>query len=184
MHSNEPLVAGPIEIRESVKSALYSLRYFSGHYAAPRQIRPAALEIRLLESVEEALACCLPYEAIACLANNDEDLAEYGIAIGDVVENTSLARERDCSSDSIALGRHPDGHAFYCIAKQGPRSRKIYITDLDNFDGSERLYDLPDWLSEHVERRQEFTGEDYPDVRDWAPSPKDLAEFSITLLDS
>lgn len=171
-------------VRDSVKSALYSLRYFSAFYEAPMELPPAALEISLVTSVEEALGCCLPYEAIACLANNDGDLAEYGMAIGDIVENTAFAHARGCSQDSIALGRHPDNHAFYCIAKQGLRSRNVYITDVDNFDGSERSLDLGDWLSSHVERRQDFTADDHPEVLHWMPSEDEIATFSIILLDS
>lgn len=181
---NEPLVAGPIEIRDSVKSALYSLRHFMAYYDAPNQTQPASIEISLIESVEEALACSLPYEAIACLANNDGYLDEYGISIRDVVENTASAHSRGQSADSIAFGRHPDDHAFYCISKRGPRSRSVHIVDVDNFDGSRTSYDLAEWLSEHVERRQQFTADDYPEVRGWAPSPDDLAAFSIILLDS
>ena len=178
----EPLIAGPIDIRDSVKSPLYSLRHIMAYHDAENPPKPASIEISLIQSVEEALVCSLPFEAIACFANNDGYLEEYGISLRAVAENTAAAHANGLSTDSIALGRHPDDHAFYCISKHGPRSRSVQVVDLDNLDGSGATHDLADWLCVHVERRQEFTAYDYPEVRGWVPSANELAAFSFTLL--
>lgn len=185
---NEPLEAGPLPIRESVKAPLFVLRHFEqldlATLSPPRELRPATLEIELVRAVEDALNCCLPYEILACLANADGDLAEEGFRIGKLQEYTEYARERGCSRDSIAVGRHPDSHAFYCIPKRGNRSRPVLIIELDNFDGSERSYDLAGWLSEMVERRQDFLIDDFPQLQGWAPAAGELSEFCPALISS
>lgn len=188
MTAHSDLVAGPLAIRDSVKTALFSLRYFEqlscDNMSPPYQLKPATLDIELIAQVESAFSCDLPFEILACLANGDGELDEYGFDLGRIAENTELARQRGCSQDSIAVGCHPDMHAFYCISTQGKRDRAVQIIDLDNFDGSQRWFDLAEWLSEHVERRHFFCVEDDPQLEGWTPEPNQIAEFQPALVDS
>jgi len=179
---NESLEEGPISLRDSVKAALFSLRHFERYYLAPNRLPEPTLEIDCIGAVERALDCCLPFEALALLANHDSTLCEYGIDLGEIVDNTLAARKNGCSNQSIALGRHPDNHAFYCIGKNGKRSRTIGITEIDNFDGGSMYYDLPSWLNTHVERRHEFALDDFPELASWSLSEQQLADFTLSLV--
>ena len=179
------LQTGPLEIRNSVKTALYALRCFAelslAEMTPPQTLRPASLEISLVRDVESALDCTLPDEVLACLANNDGFLDEYGFDLGMIVDNTELARSQGLDHDSIAVGAHPDGHAYYCVRRQGQRKRSVFLSEVSNFGGGSAGYDLAEWLAEHVERQQEFAEEDYPDFT--GPDPTLQANFAPSLVD-
>jgi hypothetical protein len=165
---------------------LYSLRHFTqvslDALNPPRTLPAAELDMSLLVSVEEALKCSLPDEILACLANGDDELSEYGFAIGQVTDHTQLAGRRGCPKDLVAVGCHPDSHAFFCVSRNRPRNRPVQIADLDNFDGNMNWYDLGEWLAGKVEGRQEFLSEQYPVLAGWVPAPSDLSAFAPSLV--
>jgi hypothetical protein len=99
---------------------LYSLRHFTqlslNPLNPPRTLPAAELDVSLVTSVEEALRCSLPDEILACLANGDDELTEFGFVLGQVADHTRLARKRGCPQDLVAVGCHPDFHAFFCVS--------------------------------------------------------------------
>jgi len=180
-----PPAPGPLQLRDSVRAALYSLRHLTqvtlDTLTPPRTLSPAELDQSRVVDVENALRCSLPDEILACLANGDDELHEFGFVLGQVADHTRLARKRGCPKDLVAVGCHPDFHAFYCISQDGPRDRGVQIADLDNFDGSLNWYDLSKWLSDQVEGRQMFLAEQYTALAGWKPSAAELAAFTPLL---
>ena len=148
----------------------------------PRTLSPAEVDLSLVIDVEQALRCNLPDEILACLANRDDVLNEYGFVLGDIADHTRDARKRGCSKDQVAVGRHPDSHAFYCVSRDRPRHRPVQLADFGNFDGSEIWYDLGDWLAEKAEGRQQFLAERYPVLAGWKPSPAEVLAFTPKLI--
>src|SRR4051812_8572110 len=102
-----PPEPGLLHLRESVRRALLAL--------AGEGAPDARLEVGLVEDVERALRCELPDEVLACFANGDDTLREWGFNLGEVADHTAWARELGCRSDLIAVGRHPDSQVLYCI---------------------------------------------------------------------
>src|SRR5262245_41775271 len=183
---NDPLQSGPLRLRESVRASLFALRYLTQvslkDLSTPRQMPAAELDLNLVEQVEQALNCRLPFEVIACLANGDDQLREFGFVLGQVVDHTRLARKRGCSRDLIAVGCHPDFHAFYCVTREGSRDRAVQLGDLDNFDRSLNWYDLGDWLTQKLDGRQQFLAEQYLELVNWVPTPIEIADFKPALV--
>ena len=181
----EPPVPGPLRLRDSVRSALYSLRHFTqvglDTLTPPRRLPVAQLGVSPVAAVEEALGCSLPDEILACLANGDDELHEFGFVLGQVADHTRLARKRGCPKDLVAVGCHPDFHAFFCVSRSGPRGRAVQIADLDNFDGSLNWYDLAEWLSGKAKGRREFLAERYTPLAEWKASEAELSAFSPSL---
>jgi hypothetical protein len=181
----EPPLPGPLRLRDSVRTALLVLRHLTqvtlDSRAPPRRIPPAEVELSLVVDVEKALRCTFPDEILACLANGDDELIEYGFVLGDVVDHTRLARSRRCPKDLVAVGCHPDQHAFYCVSRDRPRDRPVQFVDYDNFDGSTNWYDLGEWLSDKAAGRQMFLAEQYPQLAGWKPSPAEVSGFAPTL---
>jgi len=181
----EPPVPGPLRLRDSVRRALYCLRRFTqvglDTLSPPRRLQAAELDVSLVVAVEESLQCSLPDEILACLANGDDVLNEFAFMLGQVADHTRLARKRGCPKDLVAIGCHPDSHAFYCVCRSGPRDRGVQIADLDNFDGSLNWHDLGDWLSGKALGRQEFLASQYTALAEWQPAAAELSAFAPSL---
>jgi hypothetical protein len=177
----------PLRLRDSVRTALYSLRHITqvslDSLTPPRKLRAAELDVSLVVTVEEALRCTLPDEILACLANCDDVLHEFGFVLGQVADHTRLARKRGCSKELVAVGCHPDSHAFFCVSRDGLRSRGVQIADLDNFDASLNWHDLGEWLAGKVEGRQAFLSEQHMALAGWEPSPTELSTFAPSLVE-
>ncbi len=136
-HPPEP---GPLHLRESVRRPLLVL---AGNDAAD-----ARLGVALVEDVERALRCELPDEVLACFANGDGTLPEWGFRLSEVADQTAWARELGCSSDLIAIGRHRDSHALYCIARRGDRRRSVGLTEFEVESQDTNWRNLGEWLTE------------------------------------
>lgn len=130
---------GPLILRESVRRPLLAL---VGDGAAN-----AWLNVALVEDVERALRCELPDEVLACFANGDGTLPEWGFRLGEVADHTAWAQELGCGSDLIAVGRHPDSHALYCIKRRGDRRRSVGLTEFELEAQATNWYDLGAWLA-------------------------------------
>src|SRR5262245_55586876 len=182
----EPPQPGPLRLRDSVRSWLLLLRHMTqvtlDSRTPPRKLPPAELDLSLVVDVEQALRCSLPDEALACLANGDDELIEYGFVLGQVVDHTQMAWQRRCPKDLVAFGCHPDLHAFYCVSRERQRHRPVQMADFDNFDGSVNWYDLGDWLADKAAGRQQFLAEQYPSLAGWKPSPEEVLAFTPTLV--
>lgn len=112
------------------------------------ELREAALEIARVEDVERAVRCQLPDEILACFANGDTKLPEWGFDLGAVVDHTAYARELGCRANLVAVGRHPDSHALYCVERRGDRRRAVGLVEFE-IEGSDFLWrDLGEWLAE------------------------------------
>ncbi len=184
----EPPLPGPLRLRDSVRAALFSLRHFTdvclSDMTPPRHLRAPELDVQLVEDVERALKCRLPDEILACLANDDFELSEYGFVLGQVVDNAQMARAHRCPKDLVAVGQRPDSDTFYCVSRSRLRERSVQLADLDILDGSVDWYDLGTWLSNVVERRQESLAEHYSTQAGWKPSPAELANFKPCLIEA
>jgi hypothetical protein len=182
----EPLQPGPLSLRDSVRKSLYSLRHFTHvsfeSLSPPREVAPAILNLALVEQVERALKCQLPFEILACLANHDDELLDQGFSLGQVADHTRKARKRGCPKDLIAVGCQPDSHAYYCVSRDGPRNRAVQLADRDNFDGAVNWYDLGDWLSDLAEGRRLFLAEQYDSLADWKPAKDQYLQFAPLLV--
>jgi hypothetical protein len=132
---------GPLHLRESVRRPLLAL------LGADRP--EARLEVARVEAVERALRCELPNEILACFANGDPTLPEWGFDLGRVADHTTLARELGCRASLIAVGECPDGHILYCIERRGERQRPVGLVELDTEEnGGVGWCDLGSWLAE------------------------------------
>src|SRR5271170_3825329 len=79
---------------------------------------PLAVDVETLvvAEVEAALECRFPDDVLALFGSNADGLREdHGIDLTQVVENTRHAHERGCPKNLVAIGRQPDGLAFYCV---------------------------------------------------------------------
>jgi hypothetical protein len=94
----EPPQSGPLRLRELVRASTFALRHLTqvtlDTLSPPRQVRAAQLDLELVKDVERALKCRLPDEILACLANGDDELQEFGFVLGQVADHTTLARQR------------------------------------------------------------------------------------------
>jgi hypothetical protein len=137
-----PPEPGPLHLRESVRRPLLAL---AGEGAAD-----ARLDVALVEDVERALRCELPDEVLACFANGDGTLPEWGFRLGEVADHTARARELGCRSDLIAVGRHPDSHVLYCVGRRGDRRRAVGLTEFEVETQDTNWRDLGAWLAERA----------------------------------
>jgi hypothetical protein len=176
---------GALRIRDSVRRSLFALRYYT-QLCLPALSRwaagPPALEIGRVAEVERTLGCRLPDEILACLANGDETLNEFGLTLDQVADHTRRAHQRGCPAELIAVGRHPEGHAIYCITRDGPRERHVRLFLRDDYDGGLSRCDLAGWLVNRVAARREVVVRDRPALVDWAPPPDDVADFVPALV--
>jgi hypothetical protein len=109
------------------------------------------LEIALVEQVERALRCELPDEVLACFANGDDTLPEWGFTLDLVADHTAWARQLGCRSDWIAVGQDPDGATLYCIERRGDRRRAVGLIKVETeASGETQRCDLGDWLTEQA----------------------------------
>jgi hypothetical protein len=132
---------GPLRLRESVRRALLML---SEDLAGQPE-----LAVSLIEEVERALRCQLPDEILACFANGDATLPEWGFNLGAVADNTARARELGCPRDLVVVGEHPNGHTLYCVERFGDRKRGVGLIEIDTeANGDTGWRDLGDWLNE------------------------------------
>jgi hypothetical protein len=138
-----PPKAGPLQLREPVQRALLAL-------AGDRP--PAAeLEAGLVEQVERGLRCELPDEILACFANDDDTLPEWGFDLGAVADHTARARELGCRREWIAVGLHPNGDVLYCIERRGDRRRAVGLIEVEaEVNGDTSWRDLGEWLAERA----------------------------------
>lgn len=137
-----PPEPGPLHLRESVRRPLLAI--LRGADAGE-----ARLEVALVEAVERALRCQLPDEVLACFANGDDTLPEWGFALGAVADHTAEARELGCPREWVAVGRHPDCHALYCVERLGDRRRAVRLVEFETEgNGDTHWRDLGDWLAE------------------------------------
>jgi hypothetical protein len=131
-------------MRESVRCPLLAL---AGD--APPEAR---LEVARVEDVERALRCELPDEILACFANGDSTLPDWGFNLAAVCNHTALARELGCRSNMVAVGQNPCGHILYCIERRGERRRAVGLLEFHVEENGELGWrDLGDWLAELAE---------------------------------
>jgi hypothetical protein len=135
-----PPEPGPLHLRESVRRPLLAL---AGDGAAD-----ARLDVALVEDVERALRCELPDELLACFANGDGKLQEWGFRLGEVANHTAWARQLGCRPNLIAVGRDPDSHVLYCVGRRGDRLRAVGLTEFEVEGQDTQWRDLAEWLVE------------------------------------
>ncbi len=124
-----PPKPGPLHLRESVRRPLLAL---AG--GTPQEAR---LEVGRVEDVERALRCELPDEILACFANGDGVLPEWGFTLAAVGDHTAQAREWGCPTNLVAVGEAPDGHCLYGIERRGDRRRAVGLVAFDPEENGE-----------------------------------------------
>jgi hypothetical protein len=138
-----PPEPGPLQVRESVRRPLLAL--VGGNAAEAR------LEVARVEEVERALRCEFPDEILACFANGDGTLPEWGFDLAAVADHTALARQSGCRADLVAVGQNPDGQVFYCLERRGDRRRAVGLVEFDTEEnGGLGWRDLGAWLAERA----------------------------------
>lgn len=136
-----PPELGPLQLRESVRRPLLAL--------AGDNPPEARLELGRIEEVERALRCELPDEILACFANGDATLREWGFDLGAVVDHTALARELECRASVIGVGEDPNGGTLYCVERRGDRHRAVGLLEVSVEENGEVGWrDLGSWLAE------------------------------------
>jgi hypothetical protein len=136
-----PSEPGALCLRESVRRPLLAL---AGSNAPQPQ-----LEVARVEDVERALWCELPDEILACFANGDDTLPEWGFDLAAVFDHTARARELGCRADLVAVGQNPNGHIWYCVERRGDRQRAVGLVEFDaEENGAVGWHDLGVWLAE------------------------------------
>jgi hypothetical protein len=136
-----PPQPGPLHLRESVRRPLLAL--------AGEDAPAARLEVARVEEVERALRCELPDEILACFANRDDTLSEWGFDLAAVADHTALARELGCRADLVAVGQSSDGRLLYCVQRRGDRRRAVGLLEFDTEEnGDVGWHDLGAWLAE------------------------------------
>jgi hypothetical protein len=136
-----PPEPGPLHLRESVRRPLLAL--------AGGDPPEARLEVVRVEAVERALRCELPDEILACFANGDGTLPEWGFDLAAVADHTAAAIELGCPADLVAVGRDPDGRVLYCVERRGDRWRAVGLFEIDTEEsGTVGWRDLGAWLAE------------------------------------
>jgi hypothetical protein len=137
-HPPEP---GPLRLRECVRRPLLAL--------AGTGVPDACLAVGLVEDVERTLRCELPDEVLACFANGDDTLAEWGFRLGEVADHTSRARGLGCRSDLIAVAQNPNCDTLFCVERRGLRQRAVRLVELElEANGELAWHDLGAWLAE------------------------------------
>ncbi|MEM9074574.1 MAG: hypothetical protein AAGE52_39130, partial [Myxococcota bacterium] len=108
------------------------------------------VELASVRDVEAALSCELHPDVLALVAVAGTVNSEYIGSLEDVEPLTEDARRhpKAIAPNRVAIGSHPDRHAWYLVTANGKGSR---IIERDNFDGSEVRYPLVDWLDRHVD---------------------------------
>ena len=124
------------------------------------QLRPGEapeLEAERVSAVEAALGCVFADDVLAVMATDVDELREQSlIDLARVVRWTQEARRRGCPDDLVAIGRHPDGIAFYCVNSRATEDEPVGLHDFDNLDHHVSVQPLADWLGSHVEARRDF----------------------------
>jgi hypothetical protein len=150
-----PPQPGPLNLRDSVRLPLLVL--------AGGEAPEAHLEISRVEGVERVLLCELPDEILACFANGDSTLQEWGFDLGEVADHTAQAREVGCRANLIAVGRDPGGHILYCVERKGDRHRAVSLIVVDTEENGDIGYrDLGAWLAERARLEDETRPEAPP----------------------
>jgi hypothetical protein len=134
-----PPEPGPLHLRESVRRPLLAL--LDGPAGEAR------LEVALVEQVERALRCQLPDEVLACFANGDQTLPEWGFQLGSVVDLTVWARELGCPRDFIVIAQDPGELSLFCIERLGDRKRAVGLIEFETESSDTYSHDLGAWLA-------------------------------------
>ena len=156
----------PLDVSGDVRRALAALRQLDGVDNGD-----AGLDLGRVLAVEHDLGCHLPDDVLAILAAKSDQLTEHGADLAVLVPNTRAARKRGWSRNYVAIGRQPDGHAYYCIDATDRGSTTIY--DCDNLNGNTVTpQPLAGWLNEFVERQRDFLMEGTLEQRKRAEASK------------
>lgn len=167
---------------EQVSKALVTLRILEED-----PMPPAALHARDVEAVEKELGCILPDDILGAFAANSDDLLENAeLDLSQIVQLTQDAQGRGCAKDRIAIGRQPDGQAFYCIERRTTwTDQPVKLYEFDNLDQSESGQPFASWLMDRVEQCRGFLSEGDEEEQKRAeldPSKKQLGSFRPIVL--
>lgn len=183
----EPPSAGPLQLRSLVRTHLFGLSHLMdvslASLSPPRKLPPAELDIALVIDVERDLKCSLPDEVLACFANRDDVLTEWGFCLENIAEHTEFARRHGCGKDSIAIGCQPDSMSVICISRNRPRVRAVQIEEIDVQDRSSKWHDLGEWLAQRFESRREFLTEEHSELASWTADPLEVEGWSPMLVE-
>ncbi len=166
-----------LEVDDGIRAALVTLRLLEADPLPPKD-----LSAREVESVEQEYGCVLPDPILAAFAANTDELGEQAeMDLPDVVAHTQEAYGRGCPRDLIAVGRQPDGLAYYCIERRADwDGHPVVLRIFDSQDHSISVHPLAAWLDERVEACRESLQEGDADDRARAelePTDTQLARF-------
>jgi hypothetical protein len=178
MAKDPPRGARPLALSDAVKRAVVALHLVDGIPLT------AEIDASLVESVEVATGCRFADDVLVLLVSRSDGLEENGgLALARVVENTRQARARGCPADLVAIGRHPDGLAYYCVERN---PGEVVIHEFDNRSRTvERETSLADWLEAILEDRREFLSEGDDEQRACStkqPTEAEVAAFTPRLV--
>ena len=167
---------------EQVCKALVTLRILEED-----PMPPAALHARDVTAVEKELDCLLPDDILGAFAANSDELVENAeLDLSQVVQHTQDAQGRGCAKDRIAIGRQPDGQAFYCIERRTTwTDQPVKLYEFDKLDQSESAQPFAGWLMDRVEQCRELLSEGDEEEQKRAeiePTKKQLGSFQPIVL--
>lgn len=165
-----------------VRRALVTLRLLE---ADP--LPPVGLPGRAVEALEVELRGVLPDDVLAAFAANTDELGEQAeMDLSEVLDHTRDVHSRGCAKDLIAVGRHPDGLAFYCIERRTNwEDHPVVLRIFDALDRSTSLQAFGEWLMERVDGCREALQEgDDEDRRraDLEPTQVQIDRFQPRIL--
>jgi plasmid stabilization system protein ParE len=153
----------PIDVSDPVRTMLRHLRAIEGTELPPE------LSEQAVRDVEAALDCHLHDDVLAAMAAQTDQLGDLlDMALDKLVAHTRAARTRGASGDWIAIGRHPDGHAYYCVERAPQPGVELRLYELDAFDGSVGWMEFVDWLeSQFVMADERLSDDDGKEFAGW-----------------
>lgn len=178
-HTLEPRL---LVVDDQVRRALVTLRLLEDE-----PLPVSALGGREVTAIEKEYGCVLPDAVLAAFAANVDALGDDAeMGLDDVFAHTQAARRAGCGQELIAIGRHPDGLAYYCIERRADwTDHPVVLHDFDTADGSVNRQGFGDWLEERVEACRQGLGEGDQDERTRAerqPGQAQLDGFRPLLL--
>ena len=146
-----PHEPGVLKIGEPMRRRIARLRFLD-----PRHAGPTTLDVAHVREIETRLECRLDDDALAILASGVPDLVEdAGMDVHRVLERTKIAHARGCPPELVALGGHPGGLEFYCVAPNRAEGEPLHVIEYATKDGGLVARPIVEWVDTRLEIRRE-----------------------------
>lgn len=157
MTTRPPREPGTLKIGDALRRRIARLRHLDVHATPP------VVDVQLVRAIESKLECVLEDDVLALLASGTVYLSkEANIDAEKVLDQTKSARTRGCPDELVAIGAHPAGLEYYCVARNRVQGDPLLLVEFACGDRSLTGQTIVEWVEGRLESLREAlaTGND------------------------